>query len=315
MAADDVESNHVIQTQPKKQNRASKGFHNFVASYFYGGDDEDTADHAKRARYLERATCKPNCSSEDGGPPYMTVAIIIVSFYFYFTVNLQGDPELEHSRLVNSPYVFQPKKIVSPIDFRRFFTYSFLHANWLHISGNMIMLALVGPLLEGVHDSGRPFAIYVIGTVLGAMFSAFAYPKSALVGASGGCYALVAAHISDLIVNADLMRKTNFLIKLVLLIPLFSASAGEVISFYKFMVQNEGREGEVSFSAHTGGVITGVFLGMQVLRNYEPKRWEDLLRRVFFIVFQFIWCFLLWKTARCEELVYSDVVEKARVPK
>ena len=70
----------------------------------------------------------------------------------------------------------------------RFFTYSFLHADAMHLISNMIIFLLVTPMLELGHDSIRPAVVYVVGCVLGGLLSGIVAPGVYLVGASGGCY-------------------------------------------------------------------------------------------------------------------------------
>ena len=70
----------------------------------------------------------------------------------------------------------------------RFFTYSFLHADAMHLISNMIIFLLVTPMLELGHDSIRLAVVYVVGCILGGMLSGIVAPGVYLVGASGGCY-------------------------------------------------------------------------------------------------------------------------------
>jgi membrane associated rhomboid family serine protease len=71
----------------------------------------------------------------------------------------------------------------------------FLHASWLHLAGNLLLLALFGPLLERRVGPWATLAIFVVGGVLGAAAQAASHPDSLvnLVGASGGGAALMGA--------------------------------------------------------------------------------------------------------------------------
>ncbi|MFO7894930.1 MAG: rhomboid family intramembrane serine protease [Longimicrobiales bacterium] len=64
------------------------------------------------------------------------------------------------------------------------FTYMFLHAGFMHILFNMIMLYFFGPRLESRIGSRDFIILYVVAGLSGALFS-FLTPGAAIVGASG----------------------------------------------------------------------------------------------------------------------------------
>ena len=109
----------------------------------------------------------------------------------------------------------------------RFWTYQFLHANIEHILSNILVSSLLGITLEMVHGPlsqdfklmlsacslvrnsnqhrlksiSRIATLYTVGVILGACYHLIITPNSYLVGASGGCYALIGAQVANFLLN------------------------------------------------------------------------------------------------------------------
>lgn len=64
---------------------------------------------------------------------------------------------------------------------------------------NLIVQILLGIPLEMVHRWWRILFIYLAGVVSGSLFTSIVDPRVYLAGASGGCYALLSAHIATII--------------------------------------------------------------------------------------------------------------------
>ena len=188
----------------------------------------------------------------------------------------------------------------------------------MHLISNMIIFLLVTPMLELGHDSIRPAVVYVVGCILGGLLSGIVAPGVYLVGASGGCYsafkieiyfvtenctekpvktpkfqhlthilnalyALVLAHIANIIVNGDIMDKKALVLRLVVLTPMVGACLFDAyLAVQRWTDKNAmGSGGGVSYAAHVAGGFTGIFLGAFVLRNYKNAKWEGVLKLVF----------------------------------
>merc|ERR1711879_167610 len=149
----------------------------------------------------------------------------------------------------------------------------------------MIIFLLVTPMLELGHDSVRPAAVYVIGVIMGSLLSGIVAPGVYLVGASGGCYALVLAHIANIIVNGDIMDKKTLGLRLVILAPMVGAALYDTyLAVGRWSSDALGGSG-VSYAAHVAGAFTGLFLGTFVLRNYERANWEKPVKITFVVVY------------------------------
>lgn len=74
----------------------------------------------------------------------------------------------------------------------------FFHSE-LHITVNLFVQIMLGIPLEMVHRWWRILIIYLAGVVSGSLFTSIIDPEVYLAGASGGVYALLAAHIATII--------------------------------------------------------------------------------------------------------------------
>lgn len=77
---------------------------------------------------------------------------------------------------------------------------------WLHLGFNLVVQLLVGLPLEMVHGSGRVAFIYMAGVAAGSLGTSVFDTDVYLVGASGGVYALLAAHLANVLLNYNNMQ-------------------------------------------------------------------------------------------------------------
>lgn len=79
-------------------------------------------------------------------------------------------------------------------------------SRWFHLAFNLIVQLLVGLPLEMVHGSTRIGCVYLAGVLAGSMGTSVFDPEVYLVGASGGVYALLAAHLANVMLNYNNMH-------------------------------------------------------------------------------------------------------------
>lgn len=253
---------------------------NGLANYTHGASSDNKH---KRGSYRERYTCVPNCKSDNGGPPYFTVITAVLCIVAFFIYNVPADKAQQS--LIESQWIYTGQQTWNQP--WRFLTYSFLHADAMHLTSNMIIFLLVAPMLELGHDSIRPAVIYIVGCILGALLSGIVAPGVYLVGASGGCYALVLAHIANIIINGDIMDKKAMALRLVILTPMVGACLWDAYLAVQRWTNKDKYMGGggVSYAAHVAGGFTGLFFGTFILRNYEDVKWENITKWVFLGIF------------------------------
>ena len=116
---------------------------------------------------------------------------------------------------INSPLIFNPDK---KKEVWRFLSYMLVHSGYFHITFNVVVQVksetsreressvvmfqlMLGLPLEMVHRWWRIMLIYLTGVLAGSLTVAVADPHVYLAGASGGVYALIAAHLANVIFN------------------------------------------------------------------------------------------------------------------
>ncbi|BCT93385.1 hypothetical protein LYSHEL_24090 [Lysobacter helvus] len=183
----------------------------------------------------------------------------------------------------------------SEFDLGRMLASTFLHADPLHLFGNMLFLVALGLLVEGAIGPWRFLVVYVLGG-LGASAASLAWhwgEATAGLGASGAIAALMGAFCFIwgrqrvrfffwIGVWFDYVRAPA--------LWLFPAWLGWEV--FNLLTQDDAR---VAFEAHAGGLVTGAVLGWALsatgqvrqafLRDEDPAaarddRWERAQRHI-----------------------------------
>jgi membrane associated rhomboid family serine protease len=142
-----------------------------------------------------------------------------------------------------------PIRVAVDGEYWRLLGSAFLHIGLLHLAGNMLALAIVGPALERVFGWWRFLAIYLVAALGGSVaVYLFGSPFGAVAGASGAIYGLFAA---TLIVVRKLGLDARFIVVAIALN--FAVSLGPGISLL----------------GHLGGFISGGLLTLAMV--YAPK--------------------------------------------
>ena len=183
--------------------------------------------------------------------------------FFYDGINLS---ELHVEGPLNSVLIYQPDK---RHQLWRFVSYATLHAGWAHLTFNTLVQVLVGLPLEMAHGSTRVACIYLAGVAAGSLGTSVFDADVYLVGASGGVYALIAAHLANILVNYSSMQ---FALVRVLGVA-FLAITDMGFAMYDFFT-GETTGLPVSYIAHMSGALAGIMLGLVTLKNFSQKSKE-----------------------------------------
>ncbi len=134
----------------------------------------------------------------------------------------------------------------------RAFTAMWLHADFLHIAGNMLALLIVGPALEVQLGKVRFVALYLIAGLGGSVASYLLSPPYVVgIGASGAIMGVMGAYV---VLG---MRRRLPIAPVVALIVL-----NLLIGF----------SGNIDWRAHLGGLATGATLAYHLRRRRPPAR-------------------------------------------
>ncbi|XP_033159494.1 protein rhomboid isoform X2 [Drosophila mauritiana] len=231
-----------------------------------------------RKYYADRYTCCP--------PPFFIILVTLVElgFFVYHSV-VTGEAAPRGPIPSDSMFIYRPDK---RHEIWRFLFYMVLHAGWLHLGFNVAVQLVFGLPLEMVHGSTRIACIYFSGVLAGSLGTSIFDPEVFLVGASGGVYALLAAHLANVLLNYHQMRYG--VIKLLHILVFVSFDFGFAIyaryagdelqlgSSSEFLaIDQTETAGAVSYVAHLAGAIAGLTIGLLVLKSFEQKLHEQLL--------------------------------------
>ena len=92
------------------------------------------------------------------------------------------------NRLVFSVYRSSPG---DPLTYIRSFCHVFGHADWGHLTGNMIYILLLGPMLEEKYGAKNMILVIAVTALATGVFSQLLFPRVMLLGASGVVFAFI----------------------------------------------------------------------------------------------------------------------------
>lgn len=183
--------------------------------------------------------------SEKSRTPWVTLGLVVANLAMAFASVL--NPQLVDIA------IFDPKRInaVSPL------LCLFAHQNLIHLLGNMIFLAAVGPLVEFTRGGTRFAIIYIAGGLIGVnahyIFSIINPPGTLLLGASGAVASCV-GYCAIRFARTKVPLAPNFGVPvgLIAIVWLLIQATG---SFFQL---GEQIRGGTSYWAHLGGFLAGL---------------------------------------------------------
>ncbi|MCM1286850.1 MAG: rhomboid family intramembrane serine protease [Clostridium sp.] len=145
----------------------------------------------------------------------------------------------------------------SPISFGffiRLFGHTLGHANWTHLSGNMMLFLLLGPILEEKYGSGRLLGMIAITAVVSGLVNILFFPHVALLGASGIVFMMI------ILTSASCIKGDGIPLTMILIIIIYLGA--EVVSG---IFENDN----ISQLTHIIGGICGAVFGIVLNKNKE----------------------------------------------
>ncbi|XP_038132280.1 rhomboid-related protein 2 [Cyprinodon tularosa] len=233
-----------------------------------------------QSQYLSQANCCP--------PPIFIIAVSIAElavFIYYAVWKPQKQWVTLDEGIWKSPLTYDPDKREEAW---RFISYMFVHAGVEHIVGNLLMQLLLGIPLELVHKGIEVGVVYMAGVVAGSLASSIFDPLSALVGASGGVYALIGGYFMNAVVNFRKMIPLLGVFRILVIVLIVGTDFG--FAFYRRFVSHEGGL-QVSFVAHFGGIVAGMTIGYVFFSDYgkellrDPRFWICIVGYAVFFIF------------------------------
>ncbi|XP_077055148.1 rhomboid-related protein 3 isoform X3 [Siphateles boraxobius] len=227
-------------------------------------------------------------------PPWfmlvITIAEVVVFMYYGLQLN-RWVLQVSSPYFLKGPLPYHPQLRAQAW---RYLSYIFMHAGIEHLGLNMAMQLLVGVPLEMVHGALRIGLVYVCGVLAGSLAVSVTDMTAPVVGSSGGVYALVSAHLANVVMNWSGMKCQFKLFRMAMALVCMSVEFGRAV-WLRFYPPAFPPCPNPSFVAHLGGVAVGLTLGVVVLQNYEQRLQEQSLFWIFFSVYTiFILCGIFW---------------------
>lgn len=143
-----------------------------------------------------------------------------------------------------------------------FLTYQGLHASFMHLIGNMIVLFLVGRILVARVGQVWFAALYVISGIGGGLgFALLTDSAQPMVGASGALFGLVGAwKWQDWFFNSQKGYSRKALI--------LDVVGLAVLNLVLWIVQ----DGQLAWEAHLGGFLTGWLAATLIIPHSDPTK-------------------------------------------
>ncbi|MCJ7770048.1 rhomboid family intramembrane serine protease [Candidatus Bathyarchaeota archaeon] len=153
----------------------------------------------------------------------------------------------------------------------------FLHADPLHLVGNMLFLYVFGNTLEEEIGPKKTLAAFFSGGILSFLLSVFFYsPQTSMIGASAAIFTLTSIVM--------LVKPLRF--SILFLLP--QGLVAILYFMYNIVAVYYGTQGNVAFISHIIGFIIGIPLGMAWSREWKKNLLITLGLLVLFYVLQIL---------------------------
>ncbi len=205
--------------------------------------------------------------------PWVNYGLIAVTVLVFFVTGGADSDEVRRSAfsfglvpaVVNDIRELPADYVLIP-ETASYFTYAFLHANFLHLAGNLLFLWVFGDNIEDAVGHLRYLAFYLLAAAAGGLAHSFFNAGSTLplIGASGAVAGIVGAYLV-------LHPRVKLWVLLLGKIPFRISAVYVLLAWAAFQVANlfiaaPGEE-NIAWLAHIGGFVAG---GLMIIVLRRP---------------------------------------------
>jgi len=191
--------------------------------------------------------------------PTVTVLLIVANvlvFLHEFWLQMVDPYSLNHFMTL---YSFRP----AYFHFSNIFTSMFVHANWIHVIGNMLFLWVFGDNVEDILGHGKYLLFYLLCGLAAAVAQMAIDPFSRvpMVGASGAIAGVMGAYLVKFPRSRVVMLFWFFFFFTFDLPAWFMLIYWFALQFFGGVgSMAEASQGGTAFFAHVGGFVAGIVL-------------------------------------------------------
>lgn len=159
--------------------------------------------------------------------------------------------------MYQTPFDFLPQILITPL------THTLLHGSWFHLLINIGMLTAFGSAIAKFTGARRFLILFAMASVFGALTHLFFFWGSAnpLIGASGGISGLFGALLRILQDRGHMQAGWRGLMPITLLWIGISV-------LFAMLATVPGDAGEIAWTAHIGGFLSGMVLYPWIQRKF-----------------------------------------------
>jgi membrane associated rhomboid family serine protease len=217
---------------------------------------------------------------------YSLIALNVVIYLYQFSLSLDArGPGAEAFEAFVQEFGAVPCRITGacatadqfPHPYATIFSSMFMHANLLHLLGNMLYLWIFGDNIEDTLGHGRFLLFYALSGVAAALGQTLMNPTSRvpMVGASGAVSGVLGAYLllfpGATVLTLMMIGIFYRIIHIPAVIVLGFWIVLQVFSGYITVALGRGEGGGVAWFAHIGGFVAGMLL-LFLLRPRESRR-------------------------------------------
>ncbi|MFQ3344519.1 MAG: membrane associated rhomboid family serine protease [Candidatus Thalassarchaeaceae archaeon] len=202
----------------------------------------------------------------------MVLSLLLVRFIQYFLEIFNGDFfSFEPIHL----FSLVPSFMNESIHFHRLLTSAWLHADWIHVLSNILVIALVGVPLEQRMGGKRWLVVYFLGFMGGNVAWILTHPDSnnPAIGASGAAFGLLGAYMACW-PNDKIEFPLLFMIRAwPVWIIVFIRLGIEIFQVYSIQIETAGQT-NVAHMAHLGGFFLA-YMFARIIAKGAPSSLDD----------------------------------------
>ena len=194
------------------------------------------------------------------------LSLMLVAFVQFAHSVLQGVP-MQFSWMIDLLGI-KPGVMGDPVESYRMLSAAWLHADWIHVLSNILVIALVGIPLEQRLGGRRWLAVYFLGFIGGNLAWVLSHPDSLnpAIGASGAAFGLLGAYMACWPEDKVEFPLLFFIRAWPVWLIVFVRLGLEVWQMYSLQSGTAG-ESDVAHMAHVGGFFLAYVLARPIAKG------------------------------------------------